>query len=101
MARRSRGFRSKTRKLLRIRGKKKVPITAQLRTFKVGETAVVKIDPSLQAASPHPRFYGKSGVVIEKRGRAYVLEIKDRGKTKKLIAGPAHLKKISSPVAAK
>jgi len=94
MARRSRGFRGKTRQLLRLRGKStRLTLTQQIKSFEVGEKAVIKIAPQIQGGSPHPRYYGKAGTIVEKRGRAYLLEIKDGDKTKRVLAFPAHLKK--------
>jgi large subunit ribosomal protein L21e len=43
---------------------------------------------------PFKRFQGLSGNVIEKRGNAYLIEIKDGNKTKKILATPEHLKTI-------
>jgi len=40
---------------------------------------------------PHPRFHGKTGEVVGKRGRAFVLKITDGDATKTLIALPEHL----------
>jgi large subunit ribosomal protein L21e len=41
---------------------------------------------------PFKRFQGLSGKIIEKRGRAYLIEIKDGNKTKTVIANPEHMK---------
>lgn len=99
MVRRSRGSRSKTRKLLRIRGKARgVPPSQILKSFEIGEKAVIKISPSIQKGMPHPRFYGKLGTVVEKRGRCYVLEVMDGEKMKMLVAAPVHLRKLATPV---
>jgi large subunit ribosomal protein L21e len=43
---------------------------------------------------PHPRFKGKTGRIIEKRGKSYIVQILDGNKAKKLIARPEHLKAI-------
>ena len=40
---------------------------------------------------PHPRYHGKVSVVEEKRGRAYVVKLVERGKVRTLIARPEHL----------
>ena len=95
MARRSRGSRNKTRQLLRIRGGVRTSITARIRKFEKGEKAVVKINPSFHEGMPHPRYYGVMGTIIDKRGRCYVLEIKDKQKTKRLIAAPIHLQRAA------
>jgi large subunit ribosomal protein L21e len=50
------------------------------------------IDPSAQKGMPHRRFYGKTGVVIERRGRAYCIAVEAGGKTKKVIARPEHIR---------
>lgn len=94
MARRSRGSRSKTRKLLRADAGTRTPITARIQKFNVGDKAVVKINPSFHEGMPHPRFFGTVGTIVEKRGSSYVVEIKDKEKTKKLIAAPVHLRAL-------
>jgi large subunit ribosomal protein L21e len=40
------------------------------------------------------RYAGRTGRILEKRGNAYVIEIKDGEKVKKIIASPIHLKVI-------
>ena len=41
---------------------------------------------------PHPRFQGRTGVVVGQRGRAYIVQIRDGGKIKTLFVRPEHLK---------
>ncbi len=94
MVRASKGFRSKTRRKLKKRGKR-TTITESLKEFNTGERVVVKINPSIHKGMPHPRFYGRSGIVIEKRGNAYSIQIKDGNKQKILISRPEHLKVIA------
>lgn len=43
---------------------------------------------------PHPRYAGRVGRVIGKRGRAYVVEIPDGGKRKQIITSAVHLKTL-------
>lgn len=40
------------------------------------------------------RLQGSTGVVDEKRGKAYIIKLNDRKKEKKYIIEPIHLKKI-------
>jgi large subunit ribosomal protein L21e len=40
------------------------------------------------------RFQGITGIVEGKRGKAYIVKIKDRNKEKKILIEPIHLKKI-------
>ncbi len=95
MAKMSKGPRAGTRHKLqrkpRDRGLTK--ITLSLQTFEEGERAVVKIDPSVHKGMPHKRFQGKVGTVVEKRGKAYVLDLPQRKTSKYVIAGPEHIKK--------
>ena len=90
---RSHGFRVGSRKKLtkRRRYRGMTPITHSLRTFEEGEKVVIKIDPSIHKGMPHPRFYGRIGVVVGKQGRVYKVEIKDGGKKKILLCGPEHI----------
>jgi len=41
---------------------------------------------------PHPKYSGRVGSVVGKRGRACIVEILDGGKKKQLITSPVHLK---------
>lgn len=92
--RRSRGFKSKTRYKLKksIREGRTNPITKRIQTFDENDLVHIIIDPSSQKGQPHPRFHGKTGKVAEKRGRAYIVEINDGNKAKRLIVRPEHLK---------
>jgi large subunit ribosomal protein L21e len=87
---RSRDFLSKTP---RERGR---PSPAKLlKEFEVGDKVVIDVEPSVRRGMPHRRYQGKVGVVMGKRGEAYLVDIKIGGKTKHLIVLPAHLKKHS------
>ncbi|MCK4555339.1 MAG: 50S ribosomal protein L21e [Candidatus Aenigmarchaeota archaeon] len=90
--RRSRGFRNKTRRTLSTSARKRITITRRLAEIPTGSAVVVKIEPSVQNGMPHPRYQGVRAEVLEKRGAAYVLAIKDKNKPKTLIAYPEHLK---------
>jgi len=90
--RRSRGFRNKTRKTLKKRDNHRITITERLKQIALGTRVVVKLEPSVQDGMPHPRYHGILGKVVEKRGKAYVLAIKDKNKPKTLISAPEHLK---------
>lgn len=95
MVRRSKGTRSKTRKVLRKRPREKglPPVTRVLQTFEEGEKASIIIDPGVHKGQPHRRFYGLTGTVVGKQGRAYLIEVKTGNKKKTLIVGPEHLRK--------
>jgi len=85
------GTRQKFRRNPRQRGLS--PITRALQTFEVGQRAVILIDSSIQKGQPHHRFHGLNGKVVERRGRAYVMDVRFGGKTKQAIVLPEHLRK--------
>ncbi len=60
--------------------------------FDDGQKVHLKIDPSVSEGRFHPRFNGHTGTVVGKQGRAFKVEISDRGKQKTLIARSAHLR---------
>ncbi|KYH41878.1 MAG: 50S ribosomal protein L21e [Candidatus Bathyarchaeota archaeon B26-2] len=89
----SKGFRSKTRSLLRKKPRErgKINITKILREYKAGEKVVIKIDPSVHKGMPHRRYHGKIGVVTAKRGRAYIVNVTQGDAVKEIIVRPEHL----------
>ena len=90
---RSRGFRSKTRQLLKKKPRARglSPITRGFQTFEEGEKVNIVIDPSIHKGMPHSRFHGLTGVVTGIRGTAY--EVNVGGKTKIVVSRPEHLVK--------
>lgn len=94
MVRKSRGFRAKTRFKIKQKVGYRPPITKFLQEFKRNQNVVIVQEPSSQRGMPHPRFKGKTGKIIEKRGKSYIVQILDGNKVKKLISAPEHLKAI-------
>jgi len=94
MVRRTGGFRRKTRSKLRknIRDKGKISIRRYLQSFKKGERVFLGSEPAVQKGMYHPKYYGKAGLIKNKRGNCYEVLIKDGGKEKTLIIHPIHLK---------
>jgi len=89
----SHGFRFKSRKKLRKKIREKgIKISRALQTFDVGDRVHIDIDPAVHKGMPHPRFQGRTGVVLGKRGRAYLVRVLDRKSYKTLIVRPEHLK---------
>ena len=93
MVRRSKGFRTKTRKKLKKEYKKR-GISRFLQEFEMDERVLIKIDPSSHKGMPHPRFHGKIGRVIGRRGNAYILIVRDGNSYKKIISNPEHLVRV-------
>ena len=94
MVQKSKGPRKRTRNLLRVGVKEKPTVTKYLQEFEVGSRVVIKPDPSSHKGMPFKRFFGRTGVVIDKKGKSYIIKIKDGKKEKDIISRPEHLKAI-------
>ncbi len=89
----SHGFRFKSGRKLRKRVREKgIKIRRALQTFEIGQRVHIDIDSSVHKGMPHPRFQGRTGIVIGQRGRAYLVRIRDGNSYKTLIVRPEHLK---------
>jgi large subunit ribosomal protein L21e len=60
--------------------------------YRPGDRAVISIDPGFQKGMPHKRSHGKIGTILEKRGRAYLLQVTDGDRQKVIISRPEHLR---------
>ena len=91
--RKSKGYRHKTRALLKRkpREKGKTGLSKILRKYTSGEKVVVKIDPSIHKGMPHRRYHGRIGVIAKKRGQAYIVNITQGDAEKQIIVRPEHL----------
>jgi large subunit ribosomal protein L21e len=89
----SRGYRRKTRSLLRkkAREKGKIGLSKILREYKPGDRVIVKLDSSVHKGMPHRRFHGKIGLIESKKGQAYVVDITQGRSNKNIIVRPEHL----------
>lgn len=65
-----------------------------IQNLKPGARVTILIDPSVPKGQPHSRYHGRTGVVTERRGRAYVIEVRDGGVTKSIISRPEHLRAV-------
>lgn len=93
MVKKSKGFRSNTREKLKQKLTRPA-ITKFLQDFSIGQNVVITLEPSSHKGMPFPRFKGKMGKVVGKRGKSYIVEIKDINESKKIISRPEHLKAI-------
>ena len=93
MVAKSHGPRRRTREKFRRTKREKFTVNKYLKEFKIGEKVALDIDSS-SGAIPCRRFQGITGEVIGKRGRAYIINIYDGNKLKKVIAKSEHLKAI-------
>jgi large subunit ribosomal protein L21e len=94
MVKKSRGFRVGTRKKLTQKPARRSAITKYLQEFKNNQRVMILQEPSSQQGMPHPRFKGKIGRIVSRQGKAYIVEILDGNKVKRLISRPEHLKAI-------
>jgi large subunit ribosomal protein L21e len=94
MVKKSRGFRSGTRK--KLEKKRRTLITSFLREFKKGDRVSILQEPSSSGGVPFPRFKGKVGLVVGKRGDAYIVEVQEGRKKKHVISRPEHLKPLNA-----
>ena len=79
------------RKKIRTRGK--LQLSRYFQELKTGDSVAVVGEAAVQSKFPK-RLQGRTGCVEAKRGRVYVVKIKDQNKEKKFLIEPIHLKKI-------
>jgi large subunit ribosomal protein L21e len=92
MVKKSHGLRIKSRHKLKKKIREKgINIRRAMQQFEEGQKVHIVIDPSVQKGAPHPRFHGRTGTVVGKRGWSYLVKIKDGNKEKMLVVRPEHL----------
>lgn len=92
MVAKSHGPRRRTRE--KFRKFRRNTISRALRNFEVGSNVALVIDSSVHKGMPFRRFQGLTGKVLGKRGRSFIVQIKDGDKVKKVISRPEHLKAV-------
>lgn len=92
----SKGKRSEARQKLRksIRDRGKPPIKNITQDFSEGKKVSISINPGVSDGQPHPKFHGNVGTISGKQGRAYIINIKEGGKVKRVISRPEHLVRV-------
>ncbi len=95
MSQRSNGlFSSRTRHLARHHKPSKMGLTQLIKDYKVGDMVAIVPKGSFKDI-PHPRYRGKIGKIVEKRGAAYVVEVSvQRSTTRRIVVPQRHLEKI-------
>ncbi|KYK32020.1 MAG: 50S ribosomal protein L21 [Thermoplasmatales archaeon SG8-52-3] len=96
MVKRSKGIRSKSRKILRKKPRERGihSITRALQHFEEGEAVNIVIDSSIHKGMPHIRFQGYTGKIEGKQGDSYLVGINDGKKHKVLIIRSEHLRRV-------
>lgn len=90
MVKRSKGFLSKTTKMLKK--DRKLTIREFMKKLNIGDKVTISIKP-IYSGMPHRRYNGISGEIIGKRGNSYLVKIKNGDAEKTLIINPIHLEK--------
>lgn len=91
MVRASRGLRNGTRKKLTKALRAKFTVTPYLREFRAEQVVTILPNPSSHVGMPHFRFKGSTGIIRERRGNAYMVEVTIGNKKKVITARPEHL----------
>lgn len=81
------------KKSIRTRGK--LQLSRYFQELKEGDSVSVVRELSVGANFPE-RIQGRTGTVESRRGKAYMVHIKDQNKEKKFLIEPIHLKRIKS-----
>jgi len=93
MAKRSRGDLSTATR--RLKCSRKLTPSDYIKEFNEGDKVSIKLVPYYKKGKiPSIRYRGRVGTIIERRGDAYVVKIKDGGKFKKIIALPIFLQEV-------
>ena len=79
------------RKKVRTRGK--LQLSRYFQELKEGIRVSVVRERSIERSFPK-RIQGRTGVIEGKRGRTYIVKLKDKDKEKRFLIKPIHLKKI-------
>ena len=95
MVKRLGGGRRKTRQIFRKKPRQrgKFSLTSYFQKFVHGEKVLLKAEPAVHKGMYFRRFNARSGTVIGRQGRCYVVKINDLGKEKNVIVHPIHLKR--------
>ena len=94
MTKRSQGlFAGRTRHLARHHKPSTLSVSERIKSFNNGDSVAV-IPKGNFKNIPHPRYRGKIGKVIERRGNSYVVELKIMDSVKRLTIPALHLRKM-------
>ena len=81
------------RKSVRTRGK--FSFFRYFQKFNEGDLVSFVQERSINSNVPE-RMQGRTGKIVSKKGRSYIVSIKDHSKEKQYIIHPVHLKKIKN-----
>lgn len=81
------------KKPIRTRGK--LRLSRFFQKFSEGDKVAVIEERSIMSSFPK-KLQGRTGVILGKQGRSYVVKIKDVNREKEFLIAPIHLKKIKN-----
>ena len=79
------------RKKVRTRGK--IQLSRYFQELEKGDAVAVVRERAVESNFPK-RLQGRTGSVEGKRGRVYMVKIKDQNKEKRFLIEPVHLKRV-------
>jgi len=93
LGRKAKGFRRKSRYVLKRKPRErgKTGLSKLLHTYEPAEKVVIILNPSVHKGMPHRRYHGRIGVIAEKRGRSYVVNVSQGKAIKEIIVRPEHI----------
>lgn len=103
MVKAPRGYRHRTRHLMKksVRERGAVPSLSNLMAeYKVGDKVHIVVNPAVHKGMPHRRYHGKTGEVVGKRGKCYIVKVSLGNKEKTLFVRPEHLKPAPTQIPA-
>ena len=96
MVRKSHGYKIRhTRNIFRKKCRQKGGLPSlgtYLQPYKVGSKVDIIINPAIMKGQPHYKYHGRTGTIVEKRGRAYVIKLKMGNKDFFIISRPEHMR---------
>ena len=80
------------KKQIKTRGK--LQLSRYFQELNVGDSVAVVEEQAVQSSFPK-RIQGRTGIVEGKRGRSYLVKIKQNHNEKRFLIEPVHLKKVA------
>ena len=88
-------FVGKTRHLARHHRPSNLSIDNFIKTFNIGDKVAIVPKSNIKNI-PHPRYKGRVGTIIDKRGSSYVVKVKIMSANRILIVPQLHLEKVEN-----
>jgi len=99
--RHSKGYRSRMRKLLKKKPRERgrPGLSRLFYEYDLGDYVCIDICPNYIETAPHRRYQGRVGIVVGKRGRAYIIRVKLGNRYKTIITTKDHIKPFMTSTA--